>query len=155
MPWPAISNAVPWSTDVRMIGSPSVILTPDSASHRPVGGIDLEAQQLDRDVALIVIVGDDRVILTGPKLHKDRVAGHRADHVQTVRDRPGDHRSGDVDVVPPEQPALAGMGVQRRDGDAGAVEPQPASAHHASGRSPGAGARAWPVSAHPPARYAL
>src|ERR1700733_980961 len=50
------------------------------------GGIDLEPKQLDRDVALIVIVRDDRVVLTSPKFDKDRVARDRADHVQTVRD---------------------------------------------------------------------
>src|SRR5690625_4929309 len=29
-PWPAILNAVPWSGDVRTIGSPAVKFTPDS-----------------------------------------------------------------------------------------------------------------------------
>ena len=30
MPWPAMSNAVPWSTDVRITGRPTVMFTPDS-----------------------------------------------------------------------------------------------------------------------------
>jgi len=34
-----------------MIGRPSVMLTPLNASQRPVAGIDLEPQQLYRDVA--------------------------------------------------------------------------------------------------------
>ena len=29
-PWPAISNAVPWSTDVRITGRPTVMFTPAS-----------------------------------------------------------------------------------------------------------------------------
>ena len=33
LPFPAWSKAVPWSTDARMIGRPSVILTPATASH--------------------------------------------------------------------------------------------------------------------------
>ena len=31
-PWPAMSKAVPWSTEVRMIGSPSATFTPPSKS---------------------------------------------------------------------------------------------------------------------------
>ena len=33
-PFPAISKAVPWSTDVRMMGNPSVMFTPLTESHR-------------------------------------------------------------------------------------------------------------------------
>jgi hypothetical protein len=42
MSLPAMSKAVPWSTDVRMIGRPRVTLTPDSAFHAPVTGSTLK-----------------------------------------------------------------------------------------------------------------
>jgi hypothetical protein len=46
MPLPAMSKAVPWSTEVRMIGRPSVMLTPLSASQRPVAGSTLNPSSL-------------------------------------------------------------------------------------------------------------
>ena len=46
IPFPAISKAVPWSTDVRMIGRPRVTLTPESKA----------------DVSLIVVHGYDDVV---------------------------------------------------------------------------------------------
>ena len=109
-----------------MIGRPSVMLTPESVLPAAGRGIDLEAQQLDRDVALVVVHGDHRVVLAGAQLDEDGVAGHRADHVEPVGDRFGDRRRGDVDVLPAEQAALAGMRVERRDGDPrrGDAEPQ-------------------------------
>ena len=42
MPRPAMSKAVPWSTEVRTIGRPSVMLTPLSASQVPVAGLTLK-----------------------------------------------------------------------------------------------------------------
>ena len=117
MPLPAMSKAVPWSTEVRMIGRPSVMLTPESVVQRAGRRIDLEAEQLDRDVPLVVVHGDHGVVLAGAQLDEDGVAGHRADHVEAVGDRFGDRRRGDVDVLPAEQPAFARMRVERRDGD--------------------------------------
>jgi hypothetical protein len=49
---PAMSNAVPWSTEVRTIGSPSVTFTARA-----------ERQQLHRNQPLIVIAGDHGVEL--------------------------------------------------------------------------------------------
>ena len=48
------------------------------------GGIDLEAQQLDRDVSLVVVHGDDGVILAGAQLDEDGIAGDRPDHIEPV-----------------------------------------------------------------------
>ena len=45
-PVPAMSNAVPWSTDVRRIGRPSVMLTPLTACHTPVAGSMLKPSSL-------------------------------------------------------------------------------------------------------------
>ena len=36
-PWPAMSKAVPWSTDVRMIGRPSVTLTDEPKASSLTG----------------------------------------------------------------------------------------------------------------------
>ncbi len=41
IPLPAMSKAVPWSTDVRMMGKPRVMFTPERSSHLPVSGLIL------------------------------------------------------------------------------------------------------------------
>ena len=41
------------------------------------GRVDLEAEQLDRDVALVVVVGDHGVVLAGAQLHEHGVARAR------------------------------------------------------------------------------
>ena len=64
-----------------MIGSPSVMFTPESVIPRAGRGIDLEAEQLDRDVSLVVVVRDHRVVLAGAQLDEHRVARHRPDHI--------------------------------------------------------------------------
>ena len=124
-----------------MIGRPSVMLTPGEVVPLAGRRIDLEPEQLDRDVSLVVVVRDDRVVLAGAQLDENRVARHRPDDVASRRDRFFDDRCGNVDVVPPEQPAFAGMWVQRGDGDAARGPRRAASARHASARSPGAGGR--------------
>ena len=50
MPLPAMSKAVPWSTEVRSIGRPSETFT-----------ARVEGDQLDRDVALVVILRHDQI----------------------------------------------------------------------------------------------
>src|SRR4051794_13683845 len=54
--------------------------------------IDLEAEQLHRDVPLVVVHGDHCVVLAGAQLDEDRIARDRTHHVQPVRDRLGDGR---------------------------------------------------------------
>ena len=68
-----MSNAVPWSTEVRRIGRPSVTLTPLMAPRRRFS-VDVEAEQLDRDVAPIVEHGDDGVELLRAQLDEHGVA---------------------------------------------------------------------------------
>ena len=60
----------------------------DAGQRVPRAGrrIDLEAEQLDRDVPLVVVHRDHRVELAGAQLHEDRVARHRPDHVEAVGD---------------------------------------------------------------------
>src|ERR1700751_503274 len=41
------------------------------------GGIDFEAEQLDRNVSLVVIYGDHGVVLTGTQFHEYGVSRHR------------------------------------------------------------------------------
>src|SRR3954452_15385639 len=79
----------------------------DAAQRVPGAGfrIDGEAQQLDRDVPLVVVHGDHGVELAGVQLHEDGVAGNRTNHVEAIGDAPLDHRCADVDVLAAEQPA--------------------------------------------------
>ena len=117
MPRPAMSNAVPWSTEVRTIGRPSVTLTPGERAHPAGRRVHGEAQRLDRDVALVVEHRDHRVELAAERLDEHRIARHRA----LERQAPGaellDHRQDHVDVLAPEQAAFAGMGIERADAD--------------------------------------
>src|SRR4051794_37539352 len=82
----------------------------DAAQRIPSAGfrIDGEAQQLDRDVPLVVVHGDHGVELAGVQLHEDGVAGNRANHVEAFGDALLDHRCADVDVLAAEQPAFTG-----------------------------------------------
>ena len=109
-----------------MIGRPSVMLTPESSCHCRCR-IDLEAEQLDRDVPLVVIHRDHGVILPGAQLHEHGVAGHGPDHVEAVGDGLRDRRRGNVDILPAEQAALAGMRIERGDRDL-----RPRDAHRGS-----------------------
>ncbi len=61
MPVPAMSKAVPWSTEVRMTG-------------RPIGDVDagLEAEHLDRAVALVVVHRDDEVVVAAAGEEEER-----------------------------------------------------------------------------------
>ena len=58
-----MSNAVPWSTDVRTIGRP----------ERDVDGLT-ECQQLHRNQPLVVIARDDHIELAALGAHEHRVA---------------------------------------------------------------------------------
>src|SRR4051794_20816171 len=80
----------------------------DAAQRVPGAGfrIDGEAQQLDRDVPLVVVHGDHGVELAGVQLHEDGVAGNRPNHVEAIGDALLDHRCADVDVLAAEQPAF-------------------------------------------------
>ena len=100
-----------------MIGRPRVMLTPERSSHLAGRRIDLEAEQLHRDMHLVMVHGDHCVVLAGAQLDKDRIARDRPRHVQTVRHSFGDSRLGDVDVLPAEQAAFARMGIERRHGN--------------------------------------
>ena len=66
-----------------MIGRPSVMLTPDSAASAG-RRIDVEAQQLDRDVPLVVVHRHHRVVLPAAQLDEHGVARNRAAHVHPL-----------------------------------------------------------------------
>ena len=87
-PWPAMSNAVPWSTDVRMMGKPKVTLTafPNASS-------------LIRNQSLIVVAGNHRVELAANGPHEGRVGRQRADDVDAVGTRGGYSRSQDLVIL--------------------------------------------------------
>ena len=111
------------------------MLTPDSARHSG-GRIDVEAEQLHRDVALVVVHRDHGVELPCAQLDEHRVARHRAADVQPVGTALLDHRRGDLDVLPPEQAALAGVRIERRHRDARRGDAQ--IAHRRMGQVDGA-----------------
>ena len=115
-----MSKAVPWSTDVRMIGRPRVTLTPLKRLPAASLTVDGEAKQLDRDMALVVIHGDHGVELLGAQFHEDSVAGHWPVDVVPLLAETLDGRFDDIDVLAAEQAAFAGMGIEGRDGDAAA-----------------------------------
>ena len=111
---PAMSNAVPWSTLVRMIGRPSVVwqalskassltgMSPWSwymattPSKRPVRGVP-----------------EDRVGREGPLDEPAGLAGH------------GDGRLDDPLLLVAEQAVLAGVGVEAADGDPRVLDAEP------------------------------
>ena len=97
---PAMSKAVPWSTEVRMIGSPRVTLT-----------AVVDGEQLDRDVALVVVHGDHEVVAAGAGGREDGVGRQRARHVGACGPRPLDRR--DEHVAAPARRT----GRPRRRGD--------------------------------------
>ena len=110
-----------------MMGRPRVMLTPERSFHLPVAGSISKPKQLDRDVPLVVVHRHHGVVLPGAQLHEHRIARDRA----RATSRPSALTfsitgADDVDVLAPEQAALAGVGVERGDGDASArAEPQP------------------------------
>src|SRR5439155_15751019 len=89
-------------------------------------GIDLEAEQFYRNVPLVVIHRDHRIELAGAQLDEDGVPRHRPDDVEAVINRLSESRRRDVDILPPEQPALTGMWIERRNGDLGPRDAKPA-----------------------------
>src|SRR3978361_1942940 len=78
----------------------------------PSRGIDFETEQLDGNVALVVIDGDNSIILPGPELDENSIAGNRPDDIKAIGDRSGDCWCRDVDVLATEQSALAGMRIE-------------------------------------------
>ncbi len=154
MPWPAMSNAVPWSTEVRTIGRPSVTLTPESALIRPLAGSITKPMRLDRDVALVVVHRDHRVELAAERLDEHRVARHRALEAHALGPELLDHRRDHVDVLAAEQAALAGMRVERADPDPGLVDAE--IEHRLMGQleHPAQALGRDALAARPPARHA-
>ena len=64
----------------------------------------------------------DRIVVAGTKLHEHRVSRHRSTDIQAVHPHTLYGRRGDIDVLPPEQAAFAGVRVESRDGDMGLLQ---------------------------------
>ncbi len=110
VPFHAMSNAVPWSTEVRMIGN----------AERHVHAF-LEREQLHRRVTLVVVHAHDRVVaLPMHRFEEDRVGRMRPRRVDALVPCRGDRRRDVLGVLGPEQPVLAGMWVQPAHRDRGA-----------------------------------
>ena len=80
-PRPAMSNAVPWSTEVRTIGRPSVTFTAWP-----------NATQLHRNQSLIVIARDDDVEFAARGAEEQGISRKRPGHVDAARPAGGDGR---------------------------------------------------------------
>ena len=107
VPFHAMSNAVPWSTEVRTIGR----------AERHVHSF-LEREELHRRVTLVVVHADDRVV--APLVHRleeDGVGGMRPRRVDPLVACRGDRRRDVLGVLGPEQPVLARVWVQAADRD--------------------------------------
>ena len=93
-----------------------------AAQSLPAAGfaVDREAEQLHRNVSLVVIHGDHGVELFRTQFHEDGIAGHGPVHIVPLLAQALDRRLDDIDVLPSEQAAFAGMRIERRDGDAAA-----------------------------------
>ena len=106
-PVPARSRAVPWSTEVRTIGNPSVTLT---ACPKPT--------VFEHGQALIVIHGDDRVDVLQRLLGESGVSGQWALNKMAAASEICNNGRDDVNFLPTEVTGLASMGVQATDADA-------------------------------------
>ena len=103
-----MSKAVPWSTEVRMNGSPRFTLTLLAQSWTLIGMW-----------ALVVVHAYHRVELAVDGLVEDRVRGHRPGGVYPIGPRGLDGRSDLLLLLVAKQSAVAGVGIQSGDPDAG------------------------------------
>ena len=107
MPVPAMSKAVPWSTEVRITGRPTVMFTPASMP-----------EHLDRAVALVVVHRHDQVVVAAAGEEEQRVGRQRARSRRCRRPARPRRR---VDLLRllavAEQPVLAGVRVDAADAD--------------------------------------
>jgi len=106
MPLPAISKAVPWSTEVRRKGKPSATLT-----------LVLDTVHFDGNMSLVVIhyQHDVKFPFDGRLKMESAGNGPRASIAQSDRvlGRPGNF----FDFFPAEHPVFPGVRVQRRHAD--------------------------------------
>ena len=114
--------------------------------RQPAGHVDgvIGVEQLDRDVALVVVHGDHEVVATRAGGPEDGVARQRPGHVGARGPQALDRRPEHTLLLLAEQAALAGMGIEAGHRQARRADPQPAEqlggdAHHglqALGRDP-------------------
>ena len=107
-PCQAMSNAVPWSTDVRMIGRPSVTLTPESKASSFIGPWPWSWY--------MHTIASYRRRCTAWKNTVSAGCGPLAS--MPSLDRRGDRRGDLLDVLRAEQAVLAGVRVESAHGDA-------------------------------------
>ena len=107
LPVPAMSNAVPWSGEVRTKASPSVTLTPS-----------VEGQRLDRDQRLVVIHAQHRVVGRPRRRMEHGVGGQGPARRDALGLQRRDRRAHDALVLVADGAAFAGMRVDAGDGQA-------------------------------------
>ena len=104
-PLPAMSNAVPWSGEVRTIGRPSVTFTPSP-----------NVQRLQRDQRLVVVHADGGVVAGAGGLGEHACPAARGP-VTSMPSRAGPAMAGAM-ISPPRRPCaplLAGVGIEAGD----------------------------------------
>ena len=111
--WPAMSKAVPWSTEVRRIGRPTVMFD---------GFIELH--QFHGDVPLVVVHGHHQIELALPGPQENRIRRQRPTSWQSVGAGLLDGRRNLLAVLFSEQSFLARMRIQPGNGNARLLEAQ-------------------------------
>ncbi len=77
----------------------------------------VESQQLDGDLALVVVHADGAVVLLVAHADVEGIGGERAVGLNTEGTRLLDGRRNDLDFFAPDLAAVAGVGIDRRDCD--------------------------------------
>ena len=87
------------------------------------GHAAVETHQLHRDLALVVVHRDHRVVVAAPRRHENGVGGERAARVDAGGAHFFHRRSDDLDLFRAHGAAVAGVRVQAGDRDARLVHP--------------------------------
>ena len=114
MPLPATSKAVPWSTETRMMGRPSVMLTPEAVARFLV---PVEGAYLQRDVALVMVHGNNAVELTALSLGEDTVGRYGTVNIEVAAFQFLDGRNDFLSLLPAEHTVFAAMRIQTGHAD--------------------------------------
>jgi len=147
MPFPRAVEAVPWSTETagQEERQPTVTLTPDSPVQRFAASLYVKPTVLDRDVALVVIHGDDDIKFAAARTREQGVGGQRTDHAQALGARGLDGGHDRRLLLVAEEPVLARVRVQSRHRDARVATAEAEASSRARAGSSSARARASPI----------
>ena len=83
-----------------------------------------EVERLDRDQRLVVIHAERRVVVPARPVVKQRIRRGGSVDTESVPAQDVDRGSDDLDLLAPQMPALAGMGVETRDREPRRADPE-------------------------------